>query len=57
MHILEVSVARTVADAIKDEENEMAQRGAKQQRDQWIFEADTGTLQMSAETRRVLERA
>lgn len=57
MHILEMSNAQKVADAIKDERNPMAQSAARQKRDQWLFEADTGTLQMSAETREVLEQA
>jgi hypothetical protein len=48
--------AQQIADAIKDDRNPMAQDAARQKRDQWIFEADTGTLRMSAETRDVLEQ-
>lgn len=52
-----MSIAQKIANAIKDERNPLLQSEAKQKRDQWLFEADTGTLQMSAETRRLLERA
>jgi hypothetical protein len=52
-----MSTARKVADAIKDERNPVAQDEARKKRDQWLFEADTGTLQMSAETREALEQA
>jgi hypothetical protein len=56
VHILEMSTGQKVADAIEDDRNPMAQGEARRQRDQWIFEADTGTLQMSAETRGILEQ-
>jgi hypothetical protein len=57
LHILEMSTAQTIAEAIKDDRNPMAQSEARKKRDQWLFEADTGTLQMSAETRELLEQA
>lgn len=57
MHILEMSTARKVADAIKEERNPAAQIEAKRKRAQWLFEAEPGTLKMSTETRELLEQA
>jgi hypothetical protein len=52
-----MTTAKKVADAIKDKANPRAQSEARRKRDQWIFEVDTGTLQMSVETRELLEQA
>lgn len=55
MHFLGIDAIRLVVAAIQDDQNPRAQAEALTMRDQWLLEADLGTLEMLEEGRRMLE--
>ncbi|AJY03084.1 hypothetical protein SB768_25320 [Burkholderia sp. SIMBA_043] len=57
MHVLNLDTIRRVVNAIRDDRNPRAQADALAKRDQWLLEAELGTLQMSDEGRQMLESA
>ncbi|HDR9134016.1 hypothetical protein KDX16_30810 [Burkholderia vietnamiensis] len=57
MHVLDLDTIRRVVNAIRDDRNPRSQADALAKRDQWLLEAEVGTLQMSDEGRQMLESA
>ncbi|MEZ7523839.1 hypothetical protein [Burkholderia vietnamiensis] len=57
MHVLNLDTIRRVVNAIRDDRNPRAQADALAKRDQWLLDAELGTLQMSDEGRQMLESA
>lgn len=57
METVELNTARKLVAMIKDSANPQVQHEAILKRDQWLIEADAGTLYMTAEVREALESA
>lgn len=60
MLCLDIEIARLLVQSIRDAHGPLAQQvlsDALAKRDQWLLENDLGALEMSSETRSVLENA